>query len=433
MRSATEYDIPALADFYDNIFREEHDPPAGFRTWIVDLTSGQHPVCRVDNFVVVEDQRRDGRIVSSGVLLPQRCMFAGVAVTAGQPELIATDPDYRHRGLVREVIEGLHGISQRLDHLFQFIGGIPWFYRQFGYEYAVAMNMTRTLSATDMPRLPAGQTEPFSIRLAEAGDLSDLQRLHRQASQRWLLSTVCDEARWRYELLERSRASLETFNIWTLVRGDERTGKVVGYGLAKSRLRGSKLGIWELVADEDISWHSLLPSVLRGFQCEGQTLAAATEGATFDRLEISLDGDHPAWEFLQPLLSPRRPPYAWYVRVADLPRLVRQIAPALEKRLARSPMAGYSGSLEISFFREAVCMAWQDGKLEQFESLPMEALEGHRPAAMFPPLVFLQLLFGARTLDQLQESFADCRATNEARLLLTHLFPPQPSSIRPLV
>ena len=57
-----------------------------------------------------------------------------------------------------------------------------------------------------------------------------------------------------------------------------------------------------------------------------------------------------------------------------------------------------------------------------------------RPSAMFPGLTFLQLLFGSRSLDELEHAFADCIVrTVEARSLLNALFPKAPSCVNPVV
>jgi hypothetical protein len=52
--------------------------------------------------------------------------------------------------------------------------------------------------------------------------------------------------------------------------------------------------------------------------------------------------------------------------------------------------------------------------------------------AAFPPLVFLQLLFGRRSFDELHSIMPDVWARPSARLLLTALFPVRPSSAHPI-
>ena len=57
-----------------------------------------------------------------------------------------------------------------------------------------------------------------------------------------------------------------------------------------------------------------------------------------------------------------------------------------------------------------------------------------RASALFPGLTFYQLLFGFRTLDELESAFPDCLVrTGEDRALLTALFPRQPSDVWPVL
>ena len=61
-------------------------------------------------------------------------------------------------------------------------------------------------------------------------------------------------------------------------------------------------------------------------------------------LSFSLGRTHPLNAVLAPSLAPiTELPYAWYVRVPDLLAFLQLITPALERRLANSPAAGYSG------------------------------------------------------------------------------------------
>ena len=54
--------------------------------------------------------------------------------------------------------------------------------------------------------------------------------------------------------------------------------------------------------------------------------------------------------------------------------------------------------------------------------------------ATFPDLTFLQLLFGFRSLRELEAAFPDCLVrTPEARALLNALFPKTPSDIWPVI
>ena len=111
----------------------------------------------------------------------------------------------------------------------------------------------------------------------------------------------------------------------------------------------------------------------------------------------------------------------------DVPAFVRQIAPALEKRLASSAQAGYTGEMKITFFRTGLLLKFKEGAISAERWKPERVEEGD---AAFPDLTFIQLLFGYRSLEELEHAFPDCEArTDETRALLPILFPKKNSNV----
>jgi hypothetical protein len=137
--------------------------------------------------------------------------------------------------------------------------------------------------------------------------------------------------------------------------------------------------------------------------------------------------EHPVFDAIPELLPKARPPYAWYIRVPDLPQFLRHIAPALDARLARSAMAGYTGDLKISEYRRGFKIAFENGIVTNTE--PWQPAIDERGDCGFPPLVFLQLLFGRKSLLELREFYPDVWASDPSAVLLEALFPKQYSCV----
>ena len=163
-------------------------PPPGFRA--------------EDDILVVEDSA-SGRLVSSLCLIPQTWSYAGVPTSVGQPELVGTHPDYRRRGLVRAQFEVIHARSAELGQQWQIIGGIPWYYRQFGYSYAL-----------DLPPFPIwrwGKSQPeppagYSLRPAVAADIPFVAALDEAAAARSSLCCLRGVDGMTYEVTRRPGA-----------------------------------------------------------------------------------------------------------------------------------------------------------------------------------------------------------------------------------
>jgi hypothetical protein len=124
-------------------------------------------------------------------------------------------------------------------------------------------------------------------------------------------------------------------------------------------------------------------------------------------------------------------PDLWYIRVPNLPRFISHVAPVLERRLAASEQAGYTGELTADFYRGGLRLVFADGKLTAAEDW-QRPLWGQAKMGC-PPLVFLQLLFSYRSLHELRGNQPDVWAEgSDAAPILDALFPKLPSSLIPL-
>jgi hypothetical protein len=196
-------------------------------------------------------------------------------------------------------------------------------------------------------------------------------------------------------------------------------------------VRHNRVGLWAYEVEPGISWLAATPSVVRHLWALGQTWAAQDPRQELQRFVFWLGAEHPACQAFQERLPHTTKPYAWYLRLPDLPAFLRHIAPALEQRLADSLLAGHTGQLALSFYRSGLRLSFEAGTLVGVEPwLPSQEEDGD---AAFPGLTFLQLLFGYRSLEELKHAFADCWTSSDGpRLLLEILFPKQPSDVWPV-
>ena len=90
------------------VFRDDADEPPNTQlgNLVRELMSGRHPLMGSRDFVVVEDtQRTEHRIIACTCFWSQMWEYEGIPFGFGRPEIVATDPDYRNRGLVRFLFE----------------------------------------------------------------------------------------------------------------------------------------------------------------------------------------------------------------------------------------------------------------------------------------------------------------------------------------
>jgi hypothetical protein len=424
MRRATPADRETLAYFHANTLLDpgDTDPDERMRLWMLDLMSGQHPTFRPGDFCLVEDTRA-GKIVSSVGLISQMWTYEGTPLKFGQPEIVSTDPAYRRRGLVRAQFNEVHRWSAERGELVQGITGIPWYYRQFGYEMALDLGGRRVGSASQVPALPAGESEPFVVRPATVKDVPFICEMYGHVTARSAVATMRGEAIWRYDIAERSQTSGFSINQCII---ETPGGEAVGALVHSRKIWGNALNAYLYELRPGVPFLAATPAVMRYLRTTGEEYAA-DQGEDLSAISFNLGGSHPVYDTISNRLAPLRIPDAWYIRVPNLPAFLSHIAPALEKRLAESPQNGYTGQLKVNFYRSGIAFAFDNGRISVEAWKPDRVEDGE---AAFPDLTFLQLLFGFRSLEELQHAFPDCSArTDEARALLPVLFPKKNSHV----
>ena len=437
LRRGTAADADELAAFYGAaVFGTPDRPDRHLAAWTRDLLSRSHPTFADGGFTVVHDPG-PGRIVSALCLIPQTWSYAGVRVGVGRVELVGTLPAYRRRGLIRRQMAEAHRWSAALGHPVQIITGIANFYRRFGYEQALPMGGARGGLRQQIPALPAGHAEPFRVRPATAADAPFLADLEEGARRRSLLSVPRDAALWRYEI-EGRNAEHEFRRVVCVVEAAGAVappeGARVG-ALVHPPVRGPTVRVTTYELLPGVSWLEATPSVLRYLKAQGDAWAPATPedgDGRFDRFLFALGPKHPVYRALPDTLGATEGPHLQYVRIADVPAFLRRLGSVLEQRLLASVAVGFTGRLRLSFYRDGVLLHFREGRLAGAEPCPhhVPGEEAGPIGAAFPDLSFLQLLCGARSLDELEHAFADCRVrTEEARVLLHALFPKLPSLI----
>lgn len=429
LRHATPNDAEALAEFNSRIHSDwEGELDRYVASWTRDLLLRPHPTFSPGDFTIVEDTRQ-GKIASSLNLISQTWAYDGIPFPVGRPELVGTDPAYRNRGLVRAQFEEIHRWSAERGELVQAITGIPYYYRLFSYEMALNLSGGRAGYAAMVPELPEGQSEPYQVRPAAEADISFLSRLYDQAMQRGPIHILRDEAMWRNELTGKSADNGNRMVIHII---ETSTGEPVGL-LGHPPFRWDTMlvaQLYELVPG--LSWAAVTPSVVRFLRRAGQEILPYHDEKPWQGYGFWLGEAHPVYRVFEERLPRVRKPYAWYMRVPDLPAFIRHITPALEKRLAASVMVGHTGELTISFYRDGLRLVFENGRIttvEPYRPTPY----GHSGGALFPGLTFLQLLFGYRSLDELRYAFADVGVqSDEVAALLNILFPRQASNLWPV-
>ncbi|RIK31069.1 MAG: GNAT family N-acetyltransferase, partial [Chloroflexi bacterium] len=202
-RWSTAADVVKIGQLIGAVFRDRPDGPFNERAAdvarIVLSETLPFPFMTPGDFALVEDTSQPERpTVACACFWRHEWSYGGVKLGVGQPEMVATDPNYRNRGLVRALFEMVHARSAAEGHLVQAITGIPYFYRQFGYEYVLDLGGSRVMPVTAVPDQAGDKPEPYHLRPATLADGPQMLALYNQRRRASLVWHETDETYWRH-------------------------------------------------------------------------------------------------------------------------------------------------------------------------------------------------------------------------------------------
>ena len=427
LRSTTAADAVAVGMLTGFVFRTAPDAPPNPRQLprTLELASGKHPISGPDHGIVVEDTRHH-RLVASMWALPVVWEYDGISFGVGRPEQVVCLPEHRGRGIVRAMFDAFHTQGRQVGELAQAITGISYYYRRYGYEYAIEQERGHVL-AFDAITPPA--STGYTIRDATPADIPTIATLYDADSRASPVRAVVTPDYWRWTLFDADPATNEPHQASMIV---DVAGNVCGFVAYRARRYTAGLHVTRLVVAPD---HLLaaISAVLAGLR-ERATRIPIRDGVAplpASELLFELGSDHPLYRHVA-AFTRIDPPYAWYVRVGDMPAFVAHVGAALERRLARSPFAGYDGTIMLDAYDYGLRLAFKQGTLDGTTAWrPARRPEvGPSPDLALPPFALLQLVFGYRDLASLAATYPDVRVMNDRAAEVTHaLFPARASSV----
>jgi Acetyltransferase (GNAT) domain len=386
-------DVERLAAFNGQIHGEE----------VIEMTRSlilHHPMTRPEHWLYIEDES-NSQIVSSLALIPWEWRYEDVTLKAGEMGIVGTLESYRNRGLVRELIvrfkELLRDEAFDLSH----IQGIPYFYRQFGYEYALPLETGWHIELRNIPDTPS---ENLNFRLATPNDITSLILLYNEANANLNISTVRTEAVWRY-IFGHTAGTYFEGEVWLILNTED---QIIGYW----RINHHGFGTGLIVSETSRLSITAAENLLHWLKA-----AAIERNKPYIRFNLPVTND---------LLRTARGwgasdsgTYAWQIHLVDVAHLLRKLTPVLERRIAASLFAGLTEKIVINLYREAFELDFDGGKLRTVNEIGFQ--DGG--AIRSPPMQFTPLLLGYRSREELTHMYPDVSVGGQARHLVDVLFP----------
>ncbi|KAF9584904.1 hypothetical protein BGW38_004747 [Lunasporangiospora selenospora] len=408
--------VPLGASFEDH---EEPKPNQWVKSGAMRLMSGDSKVMTPYDYAIVENTlAKPGKNPIVACVCLQTCLgyYGSTPIIYAKPEAVGSLPEYRSKGLIRSIFhEMIHPASEAQGHVIQIIPGIPHFYLQFGYEYAIGSRRARLFRDYEkqIPKRPEHEPkEPFHLRAPSLEDipyllsLSTSEKMFNHAG----LGAYYTEDFWQFvvHIAPETAKTARDFERIVRIIVDEKTGKDAGVIMAAHRSNAIVVNLfslsegysyrdsiypalrllidhakkpqeWEIrIAEEDAKAAKEAEATKESKESEDTQESKAEQDSEPKQPEerkiamvgFSLDPKHPVMQLADSSLESHPNYFRLFTRINSYPDFLLKVRGTLEERLAKSSLAGISITFQIDFYRRIVgCtgrgieLVFEDGKL----------------------------------------------------------------------
>lgn len=374
-------------------------------TEVVGMTANlfaDHPDTRGRDLLYVEND--GGEVIASACLIPWTLHTGEVDLPVGELGIVGTREDYRGRGINRHLMGAFWQRFTERGCLLSIIQGIPFFYRQYGYEYALLPLEGGWRLQPD--QVPAPLVEGFTFRPAALDDAILLATLYQEQSARLDISARRSADIWHYLLSDlRKPDSMEHETLVIL----SPQGETAGY------LRLPKYHFYENLTTIDECSELSFAAGLAVLN----ELARRVRADDQDGIRFNLPPTSGLLKLARAYGAVSLGTYSWQVRVPDMAALLGRMGPVLSTRLAGSAFAGLTQKISLDLYRQHIELNFDHGVL--ISAMPVK--HSDHPILRIPPDQAVPLVLGGRSLEEIGTSHPDASPHHLWKPLVDVLFP----------
>jgi hypothetical protein len=334
---------------------------------------------------------------------------------------VGTLKEYRRKGLNKLLYTHFDNLLLSGNYDISTIQGIPYYYRQFGYDFIIPLDRTvwtRTNQIQPFDEKNPPEYMKLEVRLAEKKDIPSMMELLDELNQKLLIYASRSPELWEIQETMKTQFDNE-FQSYVVVDGP----KIVGYfrRVKKISKDSSPNKSTMTVIESSIPTFN---GVLRVFQflyaeaLQDDIPLIGSQGPSFNTLS----------KVMENLGGSGKPRWKYQVRIPNMTSFLQKISPVLERRLEGTMFEGLTYDVTMNTFQNCYKLKFVNGKIIDVTDLgPQQVNENQAFSA--PPNDLARLVLGAYSIKEIEQNNIDFIVRGEVRLIAETLFPKKESSV----
>ena len=391
-------DVEKLVLFTKLIHGEENDARL-IKTLILE-----HPYSKPNYFLFIENEK-DNTIVSSLCLIPWIWRYKEVEIRTGEMGFVGTLKEYRNKGLIRLLNKRFVELLIRDEFLMSHIQGIAFFYKQFGYEYAIPLEGGFRIDPHYVEETLVGNSQKIKFRKATKMDIPILEIIYEKSALKFDITSIREEQIWNF-LLGPAMSCDSTMEIWNIL---DENDNITGY------FRITQVGFGEGLILTEVSnlTYVMAQAVLKKLRdlCKKYNKPFIRlnihQNATLTKVALNLSAINLGH-------------YAWQIKIIDLKKFVEKVSNIFEKRIKSSVFENLTEKILINLYQVAIKLNFIGGKIKNIDLVKFSKDNG---LLRIPPSLFIPLVLGYYSREDLVQHHHDFLYNKKDELLIDALFP----------
>ncbi|MBD3215711.1 MAG: GNAT family N-acetyltransferase [Candidatus Lokiarchaeota archaeon] len=367
-----------------------------------------HPNRKDHIWFYIENEEND-RIISSGVLFPEMWDFEGINIPICEMGFVATAEDSRDQGLFSMINRCYEKVMRERGYLLSVIRGVPFFYRRYGYEFAIPLDYGYKISYKNIP-----ESENYDIRIRRAleADIDNLKNLYNQWAEKYSITQKFNTKSFIYKYLNDKYTE---FQFRTYVLEEEKEVQaffcVGGYfGTEHVIMQTSAMTCRQILRMLDF-WKN---------ECKKQN------NLKENAILILNPPNSELTKFVLSLGAKRENKWRWQIKIPNLKKFFDAIRPLMERRITNSIFQDVDKILKMSNYRENVHICFRNGGIKQIE-LRKGFPEEPDYDLKVPNSHLTQIILGSKKIQEIESIITDTIYREDWLLFMEKLFPKQDS------
>ncbi len=363
----------------------------------------EHPEKDEIYWIYIEENDSN-KMVSSIILAPLEWDLDGILIPICEMDLVGTLTQYRKRGLIGILNEVYEVIMEQKGYVFSVIRGVPYYYRKFGYEFALNLDERIVLNND---QIPSKKVEEISIRKATIQDLDFIKSIYNNQNKKFFITNRFSRKNFYYKFMNVDFDN--NFSSTYLIEVKGRLKSFFSLGMSY----------------DSIGYSLVVPEVNE--ECMIKIVQFVnTLNKEKDQIVFQINSDTKFSQYICSIGGKKSSGYGWQIRIPNIKKFLHAISPVLEQRIERSSYKGLTQNVVISDYKEIFTLIFKNGKIEDIEVKKGYPFPGSCDVQI-PNSFLIKLLLSDRNFEEIKYIVRDSILKPGSEELIKILFPKKPS------